>query len=524
MNNATATPNLVAELVKENEGLRKENAELTAKVRWFEEQFRLSQKRLFGASSERTDQLQLGLFNEAEKEAKPLRKEPTFEEITYKRRKRKGHREAMLKDLPVETVEYELPEEEQICSSCGGPLHEMSVEVRQEIKVIPAQVKVVKHMRHVYACRQCEKEGIETPIVTAPMPNPPLKGSLASPSAISYIMTQKYVYSLPLYRQEKQFSRMGLELPRQVMANWMIHGANVWLKPLYETMHKELLKEDILHADETTLQVLRESGRKAESQSYMWVYRNGRYSPPIVLYDYQQTRAGVHPKEFLTRYKGYLHTDGYSGYNEMPDITPVGCWAHARRKFDEALKVLPADRRSADVAARQGLEFCNELFRIERDLEDMTPDERYKARLERSLPVLDAFFAWLNDQSLKALPKSAFGKAVAYCLNQWDKLKAFLKDGRLEISNNRSERAIKPFVIGRKNWLFSNTPRGAEASAIIYSIVETAKENRLDPFAYLCHVFEKMPNIDIQDPAAIESLLPYSTSLPETCKTPRQLL
>ncbi len=156
-------------------------------------------------------------------------------------------------------------------------------------------------------------------------------------------------------------------------------------------MHKELLKEDILHADETTLQVLRESGRKAESQSYMWVYRNGRYSPPIVLYDYQQTRAGVHPKEFLTRYKGYLHTDGYSGYNEMPDITPVGCWAHARRKFDEALKVLPADRRSADVAARQGLEFCNELFRIERDLEDMTPDERYKARLERSLPVLDAF-------------------------------------------------------------------------------------------------------------------------------------
>jgi transposase len=521
MNNATATANLVAKIVKENADLRKENTELTAKVRWFEEQFRLSQKRRFGASSERTNDLQLGLFNEAEKEAKPLRKEPTFEEITYKRRKRKGHREAMLKDLPVETVEYELPEEERICSSCGGPLHEMSVEVRQEIKVIPAQVKVVKHVRHVYACRQCEKEELETPIVTAPMPNPPLKGSLASPSAMAYIMTQKYVYSLPLYRQEKQFSRMGLELPRQVMANWMIHGANAWLKPLYETLHKELLKEDILHADETTLQVLRESGRKAESKSYMWVYRTGRYSPPIVLYDYQQTRAGTHPREFLTGYKGYLHTDGYSGYNEMPDITPVGCWAHARRKFDEALKILPADRRSADVAARQGLEFCNELFRIERDLEDMTPDERYEARLKRSLPVLDAFLAWLNDRSLKALPKSAFGKAVAYCLNQWDKLKAFLKDGRLEISNNRSERAIKPFVIGRKNWLFSNTPRGAEASAIIYSIVETAKENRLDPFAYLCHVFEKMPNIDIQDPAAIESLLPYSTSLPETCKTPR---
>jgi transposase len=521
MSNTTDLTNTIAELKKENKELRKGIFELTVKVRWFEEQFHLNQKRQFGTSSERSDDLQLQLFNEAEAEAKPLPAEPTLEEITYKRRKQRGHREAMLKDLQVETIEYELPEEEQICSCCGGPLHEMSVEVRQEIKIIPAQAKVIKHVRHVYACRRCENDGITTPIVTAPMPNPVLKGGLASPSAMAYIMTQKYVYSLPLYRQEQQLSRMGLELSRQTLANWMIHGANKWLKPLYETMHKQLLKEDILHADETTLQVLRESGRKAESQSYMWVYRTGRYSSPIVLYDYQQTRAGTHPREFLSGYKGYLHVDGYSGYNEMPDITLVGCWAHARRKFDEALKILPPDSRSADVAARQGLEFCNQLFAIERDLEDATPDERCQARLERSRPVLDAFLAWLNDQSSKALPKSAFGRAAAYCLNQWDKLGAFMHDGRLEISNNRSERAIKPFVIGRKNWLFANTPRGAEASAIIYSIIETAKENGLNPFAYLCHVFEKMPNIDIEDPAAIENLLPYSTSLPETCKTTR---
>jgi transposase len=493
-------------------------AELTAKVRWFEEQFRLSQHRRFGRSSEQTNPEQLQLFNEAEVEAKPSLAEPAIEEITYRRRKKQGHRETLLEDLPVETIDYRLPPEEQVCPCCGGALHEMSTEVRQELKIIPAQVSVVKHVRHVYACRRCEREDIQTPIVTAPMPAPVLPGSLVSPSAMAYIMTQKYVESMPLYRQEQQLARLGVELSRQTLANWMLQGADRWLGPLYTRMHEHLLKQDILHADETTLQVLHEPGRSAESVSYLWLYRTGRAGPPMVLYDYQTTRASKHPRRFLSGFKGYLHVDGYAGYNGLPDVTLVGCWAHARRKFDEALKALPAEQRGAAVAAKEGLEFCNQLFAIERELHEASPEERYEIRLERSRPVMEAFSAWLKYQSSRVLPKSAFGQAIHYCRSQWDKLAAFLQDGRLELDNNRSERSIKPFVIGRKNWLFANTPRGAKASATIYSIVETAKENGLDPFRYLQCLFEILPNLDIQDQNALDGLLPWSTDLPLSCR------
>jgi len=493
-------------------------AEANAKLKWFEEQLRLSRHRQFGASSERTDPNQLRLFNETEATANPVFAEPTIEKITYERRKRQGRREEILADLPVETVEYRLPAEEQFCSCCGGPLHEMSTETRRELKYIPAEIKVVEHVRHVYACRRCEQNETKVPVTTAPMPAPVLKGSLASPTLMAHIMTQKYVYAMPLYRQEQQFSRMGVGLSRQTLANWMIYGADRWLRPLYDRMHEHLLQQDILHADETTLQVLHEPDRSAESKSYLWLFRTGKEGPPIVLFDYKPTRSGTVPHEFLSGFEGYLHVDGYSGYNGIPGVTLVGCWAHARRGFDEALKALPAKDRSADVGSKQGLEFCNRLFAIERDLEHMSPDERFEARQKRSRPVLDAFSAWLQARSPQTLPKTAFGQAVTYCLNQWDKLTAFLEDGRLELSNNLSERSIKPVVIGRKNWLLTNTPRGATASAMIYSIVETAKENGLNPFAYLCHLFEQMPNIDLDDPTAVEALLPYSDSLPQICR------
>lgn len=514
MNNTAKT---MEELQNRCAMLEQQNAELTAKVTWFEEQYRLSQQKLFGRSSEQTNPDQMQLFNEAESDTKPSLPEPTMEEISYHRRKKQGHREAQLEDLPVETIEYRLPPEEQVCS-CGEDLHEMSTEVRQELKVIPAQVKVVKHVRYVYACRRCEREDIKTPIVTAPMPAPVLPGSLVSPSAMAYIMTQKYVDGLPLYRQEQQLSRLGIELSRQTLANWMLQGSDRWLRLLYERMHEHLVKQDILHADETTLQVLREPGRSAESTSYMWLYRTGREGPAMVLFDYQTTRASKHPRQFLSGFKGYLQVDGYAGYNGLPDITLVGCWAHARRKFDEALKALPKEQRNAAVAAREGLDFCNQLFAIEREYHDVTPDERYKARLEHSRPVLEAFLAWLKYQGPRVLPKSAFGQAITYCRNQWEKLAAFMQDGRLELDNNRGERSIKPFVIGRKNWLFSNTPKGAKASATIYSIVESAKENGLNPYSYLQYLFERLPNIDIQDQSMLDELLPWSSTLPSECR------
>jgi len=503
--------------------LEQQVAELSAKLKWYEEQFRLAQKKRFGASSEKThpDQLAFDLFNEAEVLATPEGEEPPTEKITYERRKPTGKREARLDHLPIETVTYELGEDERVCSCCGGTLHEMSTETRNEIEIIPAQAKVVRHVRKVYACRRCEREEIRTPIVTAPMPKPVYPGSLASPSSMAYVMTQKYVDSQPLYRQEQQFARLGLSISRQTLANWMMYGAT-WLSPLVDRMREHLLKQDILHADETTLKVLREPGKSAETQSYLWLYRTGRTGPPIVLYDYKPTRNGAHPREFLSGFKGYLHVDGYSGYHKVQGVTLVGCWAHARRKFDEALKALPAGQSKTETAAHQGLAFCNELFAIERELKDASPEERHAVRMERSKPILEAYLAWLQKQRSRTLPKSLLGQAIAYSLNQWDKLTAFLKDGRLELDNNRSERSIKPFVIGRKNWLFANTPRGAKASATIYSVIETAKENGLNPFQYLKYLFEQLPQLpDPKDPEALDRLLPWSSSLPLTCRAPQ---
>ncbi|MDQ0111947.1 IS66 family transposase [Paenibacillus harenae] len=504
------------------ESLQQQIIERSAKLKWYEEQFRLAQKKRFGASSEQTnpDQLELPLFNEAEMIAVPAGEEPRSEQITYERRKSSGKRTEDLSKLPVETITYSLEEGEQVCACCGGFLHEMSTETRNEIAVVPPQVKVIRHVRNVYACRHCEREDIETPIVTAAMPKPVYPGSLASPSSMAYVMSQKYVDSLPLYRQEQHFARLGYTLSRQTMANWMIYGAQKWLMPLVSVMKAYLLRQDVLHADETTLQVLREPGKSAQSSSYLWLYRTGRGVAPAVIYDYQKTRGGEHPQIFLSGFKGYLHVDGYAGYHKVAGVTLVGCWAHARRKYDEALKAAPpATRGNKDSVASQGLAYCNALFAIERELKDASPEERYAERKKRSLPILEAYSVWLKQQRSQTLPKSLVGKAIAYSLNQWEKWTAFLKDGRLEIDNNRSERSIKPFVIGRKNWLFANTPRGAKASAAIYSVIETAKENGLLPFQYLKYLFEQLPQLpDSQNPEALEPYLPWSSMLPITCR------
>nr|WP_269412618.1 IS66 family transposase [Lentibacillus daqui] len=497
-----------------------EKEALEAKLKWYEEQFRLSQQRRFESSSEKTDSEQLSLFNEAEDTANPTVEEPTVETITYKRKKQKGQRDQKLENLPTETIEYRLSNEEQVCSCCGGDLHEMSTEMRKELKVIPAQVKVVEHVRYVYSCRHCEHNEIKTPIVTAKMPEPVFPGSLASPSAMAYTMEQKYVEGMPLYRQEKHLERFGVSISRQTLANWIVYGANTWLELIYDEMRAQLLELDALHADETTLQVLSEPERPATSTSYIWLYRSGQEDIPIVLYDYQQTRAAKHPRRFLEGFQGYLHVDGYPGYNGLPNVVLVGCWAHARRNFTEALKALPESAATTSVKAKEGLAFCNKLFDIERDLKDVSPQERYEKRLERSQPVLDAFSAWLREQTPRVLPKSALGKAIKYCRNQWERLEAFLKDGRLEIDNNRAERSIKPFVIGRKNWIFSNTAKGAKSSAIIYSIVETAKENGLNPFNYLSYLFEELPNMDTTDKEKLAQFLPWSVSLPQECRVP----
>jgi transposase len=503
-----------------SEQLLEENALLKAENQWLKEQLRLSKLRLFAPSSEKLVGQEAMLFNEAEACADPALPEPTTETLTYTRRKFDGQRQAQIQNLPVEEIVYDLPEDQQVCPQCEGKLHEMGADIREEVKIIPASITLVRHLRTKYSCRHCQNHAIKTPILRAALPETAFPNSLASPSAVAYIMCQKFVEGLPLYRQEQSLARQGFFLSRQTMANWMLTGTN-WLYKLYLRMQLHLRKRDILHADETTLQVLKEAGRPAQSTSYMWLYRSSRDGPAIVLYDYQPTREGTHPQKFLQGFRGYLHVDGYAGYEGLQNVLLVGCWAHARRKFVEAINVLPsASRKQGKSKAHEGLAFCDRLFEIERTLADASAEERLAGRTAKSKPILDAFEIWLDAMAGNVLPKTVLGTAVTYCRNQWSKLMVFLSDGRLELDNNRSERSIKPFVIGRKNWLFANTPGGAHASAVIYSFVETAKENGLDPFCYLTYLFEQLPNLYGKDLEAVDLLLPWSETVQAQFRVP----
>jgi len=476
------------------------------------EQLKLSKHRQFGASSEKSVYDQISLFNEAETTADVNIVEPELTEVAkhYRKRKRTAN-DRLPDDLPIEVIEHDLPADEQICPECGGDLHVMGRETRQELVLIPAQAKIRKHIKKVYACRDCEKNECGVPIVKAPVDEPVIKGSFASPEAIAHIMYQKFVMGAPLYRQEQDWNRQGILLSRQTMSNWLIRATEDWLEPVYDMLREILIVcHDVLHADETTLQVLREPGKTAQSKSYMWLYRtSGDVKHPIVLYEYQPDRRAKRPKEFLEIFKGYLHTDGYEGYHSLPkEIVVVGCWAHVRRKFDEALKVIPEKDRAGSNVLR-GKRYCDKLFELERKLADMSPRERFENRQKLSKPVMDEFFAWI--EALEPMLKTPIGVAAHYAISQREYLERYLLDGRLELSNNRAERSIKPFVIDRKNFLFANTPRGAKASAVMFSLIETAKENELNPFSYLTYIFQNAPNWDIRNRMdMLELLMPWN--------------
>jgi len=492
-------------------------AELQARLASFEEQIRLANQRAYGKSSEQSIPEQINLFNEAESEANSALPEPTEEQVVTHRKKPSMTRESMREDLPTTVIEHRLSEEQQICDACGGVIHEMGCESRREIKYIPAHIEIVQHDVYRYGCRDCDQHGISSTIVMAPAPKAVLPKSMASASLISGIVENKFLQGTPLYRQEKQFERLGIHLSRQTMSNWMIAVAKFRLEPLYARMQHMLRQLDILHADETVLQVLKEPGRAADTQSYMWMYRTGLDGPPIVLYEYQTTRASKHVKAFLSGFSGFLQTDGYAGYNDLPGIRQVGCWAHARRKFHEAYKSLPTGE-AAGSASEQGIHFCDRLYRVEKSLEAATPEDRKVGRLTHSKPILDEMYTWLKWQKPRMLPKSVFGTAVVYCLNQWESLNRFLEDGHLSLDNNRAERSIKPFVIGRKNWLFSNTPNGAKCTAILYSVMETATENGLNAPKYLEWLLETMAASGTVENIQLDQWMPWSNLVPEYCR------
>lgn len=478
------------------------------KIQWLIEQFRLAQHQRFGSSSESYPN-QGDLFNEAEllEDETVANEDQATKTITYERSQPK--RKPLPKDLPRETILHDIEEADKVCDCCGNELQCIGEDTSEKLEFIPAQVKVIEHIRPKYSCRQCEKENTRVVIKVAPVPASPIPKSIATPSLLAQIITAKYQYALPLYRQESLFKQFGIALNRKTLSSWMIRCAEL-LNPVVKRLIELQLQQPVIHADETPVKVILEE----KTTCYMWVYCTGADSPPteqspldhdtirrIVIYEYQNSRASVCPQNYLQGFKGYLQVDGYVGYEKV-EATLVGCMAHARRKFMDAKKAQPKGKTGK---ADKAIALIQKLYRIEIEIKSKVASEKYRLRQEKTLPLLNSFKVWLDESALQVPPKTALGKAIGYTIRQWHKLIRYLEDGYLNIDNNRAERAIKPFVIGRKNWLFSYTASGAKASAILYSLIETAKANGIIPFDYLNWLLDELP----KNPENIDALLPW---------------
>lgn len=515
-----------AEVAVLEETILKQKAEideLKRKLEHMNEVFANAQRARFGQSSEKNTyvlQEQTSLFNEAESSQNHKAEEPKPETIFVEahERKKKRSQAEMLNHLPEEEVLLEVPEDQLVCSKCGGKMKPIGKKfLRHEMQIIPKQIKLLAYYAVTYACDRCEKDTGFAHIVSVKPPVPLMKHSLASPSTVAYIMTQKYVDGLPLARQEKIWAREGISLSRATMANWVIQCSEVWLKPLYRHMKQELLTHSVIHADETVVQVLKEDGKPATSESRMWLYASAALlKHQVRLFEYQPDRSGKRPESFLRGFTGWLITDGYAGYNQVQGVTHCGCWAHARRKWREAM---PDGATVKTSKAAIGFQYCNKLFAEERKCVLYKPEYRKEYRQNRELPLLEEYFAWLN--TVHPEKGSKLEEAVRYSMNQKQQLCAFLNNGEVPISNNLAENAIRPFTLGRKNWLFCDTSKGAEASAVVYSLVESAKANGIEPFAYLQHVLVQLPYFG-KSPSheELETLMPWAPHIQQDHKIP----
>lgn len=471
-----------------------------------EMELRLLRQKMYGPKSERMvvgdPAVQPHLFNEAEAEVKESAIAEKIQVIQYERKK--GGRRALPANLPRIEQVHDIPEEEKVCG-CGCKLSRIGEEVTEELDIVPRQCRVVRHIRPKYACRQCE--GVESgkgAVQMAPAPVQLLPKTIATAGLIASVVVEKFADGLPLYRQAARFSREGIEISRGTLSNWVVRVGEL-CSPLLEIFREELRAGPLINADETPVQVLNEPGRANTTKSYMWVFRGGR--PPdrgggtVVVFDYRPTRSGDEIlKEYLKGYKGCAQTDGYIGYEVLPGLSVrhAGCWAHARRKFVDVVQAVEKARKgkerrgcSADVA----VEKIRRLYEIERQGENrkLTGRDLVQFRREHALPLLEEFHNWLKARIGGTPPKGLLGTAMSYALKQWDRLVVYADDPYVGLDNNAAENAIRPFAVGRKNWLFAGSPAGARASANLYSLVETAKANGLEPYRYLRFLFERLP-------------------------------
>ena len=478
-----------------------------AEIQRLLEAVRLLRHQRFGRTSERVVAEQRGLFNEAEQlvdTALPDEDEAEVSVPAHTRRKR--GRKPLPDWIPREEILHDLAEEEKVCAHDGTALQEIGREVCEQLEVIPAVFRVLRHVRPKYACPKCK-----TGVKIAPVPPQPIPKSLASPSLLAHVAVSKYADALPLYRQAGMLERAGIELSRATLASWMVRVSEL-VQPLVNLMAEEILSGDFLQMDETPFQVLKEEGKPATSLSYLWVRRGGPPDHPLLLFEYADSRRGQVAKDLLEGFQGILQTDGYEGYTEVgarPGVVHAGCWAHARRRFHDAVKAQKGGGKKSPRAtkAQQGLAWIQKLYRIERNVAEASPEERLRVRDEKARPLVKKIREWLDASKDRVPPQSLTGKALGYLERQWPKLVRYLDDARIPLDTNLVENSIRPFALGRRNWLFADTPGGAQASAHLYSIIETAKANALDPFAYLVHLFTEIPKA--QRLADFEALLPH---------------
>ena len=462
--------------------------ELANDIARYQKQIDYLSRRLFGRRSEKISGEELDFFghndlmktDQSDRDVEPNPTEtPEVTEKKKRRRRKTPQRPTQIKDLPRRRVEYDVTEEQRCCEACGVEKRRIGEEVSEQLEFVPACYHVIEHIRPKYAYPCCQGQ-----VVIAEKPAQPIEKGMAGPGLIAHVLVSKYADHLPLYRQEKIMERHGVHLSRKTLCDWVLLSAAL-LEPVVQVMHTELLKSFVVHSDDTSVPVQTDG---KTHKGYLWVYIGDR-EHPYTVYDFTWTRSRAGPQQFLAGYEGYLQADAYAGYDQLyaeDKVREVGCWAHARRKFYDA-------KVTAAVQANEALLKIKDLYQVEREVKDLDDEQRRGVREEKARPLLEAMKAWLDELQIQILPKSPLGEAIGYALNHWTALTRYLDDGRLAIDNNISERALRPVVIGRKNYLFTGSQRGGRAAAIHYSLIQSAKHNGVEPFAYLRDLLIRIP-------------------------------